>query len=117
MTDLQTALNWAVAGSEIWVAEGIYTPTNEFSPGDPRSATFQLKNGVALYGGFDPTVGDVGWADRDWVNNVTILSGDIGAAGDPRRQQLPRLLPSAGVGPGRHCCPGRLYGRRRQREG
>ena len=77
-TTLQPALDEAVAGDEIWVAEGIYTPTQEFSPGDPRSATFQLKNGVSLYGGFDPSVGDVGWEDRDWVNNVAILSGNIG---------------------------------------
>jgi hypothetical protein len=82
-TDLQPALDGAVIGDQIWVAEGTYTPTLEFSPGDPRSATFQLKNGVALYGGFDPSAGDVGWEDRDWVGNVTILSGDIGIAGDP----------------------------------
>jgi len=81
--DLQPALDGAVIGDQIWVAEGTYTPTLEFSPGDPRSATFQLKNGVALYGGFDPSVGDVGWEDRGWVSNVTILSGDIGIAGDP----------------------------------
>jgi len=82
-TDLQPALDGAVIGDQIWVAAGIYTPTYLSSPGDSRSATFQLKNGVALYGGFDPTVGDVGWEDRDWANNVTILSGDIGIAGDP----------------------------------
>ena len=83
LTDLQHALARAVDGVEIWVAAGVYTPTQEFSPGDPRSATFQLKNGVALYGGFDPTVGDTGWEDRDWVNNLTILSGNIGTVGDP----------------------------------
>jgi parallel beta-helix repeat protein/predicted outer membrane repeat protein len=83
LTDLQQALARAVDGVEIWVAAGVYTPTLEFSPGDPRSATFQLKNGVALYGGFGPTVGDTGWEDRDWVNNLTILSGDIGTVGDP----------------------------------
>ena len=77
-TTLQPALDEAVAGDEIWVAEGTYKPTYEFIPGDPRSATFQLKNGVALYGGFDPSMGDVGWEDRDWVNNVAILSGNIG---------------------------------------
>ncbi len=64
------------------MAAGIYTPTYEYSPGDPRSATFQLKNRVALYGGFDPSAGDVNWQDRDWVNNATILSGDIGTQGD-----------------------------------
>jgi Right handed beta helix region len=82
-TTLQPALDGAVIGDQIWVAAGIYTPTYLFSPGNPRSATFQLKNGVALYGGFDPTVGDTGWEDRDWVGNVTILSGDIGSQGDP----------------------------------
>jgi hypothetical protein len=79
-TTLQPALGVAVIGDQIWVAAGTYTPTYLFSPGDPRSATFQLKNGVALYGGFDPTVGDVGWEDRDWVANPTIVSGDIGTA-------------------------------------
>jgi predicted outer membrane repeat protein len=83
LTDLQHALALAVDGVEIWVAEGTYTPTYRFSAGDPRSATFQLRNGVTLYGGFDPTVGDVGWDDRDWVGNATILSGDVGTTGEP----------------------------------
>ena len=82
LTDLQDALASAVHGVAIWVAAGTYKPSFESSPDDPRSATFQLKNGVVLYGGFDPTVGDTGWEDRDWVNNVTVLSGDIGAVGD-----------------------------------
>ncbi|HNS50128.1 MAG TPA: right-handed parallel beta-helix repeat-containing protein [Anaerolineae bacterium] len=81
-TTLQPALEEAALSDEIWVAAGTYTPTHEFSPGDPRSATFQLKNGVALYGGFDPCVGDTGWEDRDWVINIIILSGDIGVVGD-----------------------------------
>jgi hypothetical protein len=81
--DLQPALTAALPGDEIWVAEGTYKPTLESSPGEPRTATFQLKNGVALYGGFDPTDGAVGWADRDWQANPTTLSGDIGTAGDP----------------------------------
>lgn len=82
-TDLQLALDGAVIGDQIWVAEGTYTPTHEFSPGDSRSAAFQLKNQVALYGGFDPSVGDTGWEDRDWASSVTALSGDIGVTGDP----------------------------------
>jgi predicted outer membrane repeat protein len=40
-----------------------------------------MLNEVGIYGGFDPSVGDVGWGDRDWVSNETILSGDIGTPG------------------------------------
>jgi predicted outer membrane repeat protein len=56
---------------EIWVAEGTY------KPGTSRSDYYDLVEGVELYGGFDPTTGDDQWAERDWVNNQTILSGDI----------------------------------------
>jgi len=111
-TELQPALENAAGSAEIWVAEGTYTPTYESSLGDPRSATFQLRNGVALYGGFDPSVGDTGWEDRDWVKNVTILSGDIGIQATPPTTAT-RLLPSGGAGPRRHRRPRRLYGLRR----
>ncbi len=112
-TTLQPALDEAVAGDEIWVAAGTYKPTYECDPGNPRSATFQLKNGVALYGGFDPSVGDTEFGDRDWAANATILSGDLGNPAERRRQQLPRLLPPGGAGPGRHRRARRLCDHRR----
>jgi hypothetical protein len=68
--DLQSALSKAVSGDEVWVAAGIYYP------GDTSTSTFQLKNGVEIYGGF-PVAGGT-WEDRDWSTNFTILSGDIG---------------------------------------
>jgi len=73
LTDLQLGLNLAQSCglSEIWVAEGTYTPTG----GTNRSATFQLQNGVAIYGGFAATETDL--SQRDWETNVTILSGDL----------------------------------------
>jgi hypothetical protein len=80
-TTLQPALDEAVAGDEIWVAAGTYTPTYLSDPSEPRSVTFQMKNGVALYGGFDPSVGDTEFGDRDWAANVTILSGERGDPG------------------------------------
>ncbi len=76
--DLQSALTAVESGDEIWVAEGTYKPSVEVGGIGPRYATFQMKNGVGIYGGFDPTVGDDMWEERDWENNTTILSGDIG---------------------------------------
>jgi len=73
--DLQYALSSvAQSGDELWVAAGTYKPTT----GTDRNATFQLKSGVALYGGFDGE--EEKFEDRDWVANVTVLSGNIGAA-------------------------------------
>ncbi len=74
--DLQTALTTAVYGDEIWVAADTYTPTTPSG----RNASFQMKAGVAIYGGFDGTESNRN--ERDWTTNVTTLSGDIGAPGD-----------------------------------
>ena len=70
--DLQTALTGALSGDEIWAAAGIYRPTT--NPTD-RYATFQLKDNVALYGGFSGT--ETARSQRNPTTNVTILSGDI----------------------------------------
>ncbi len=66
---LQTALAQAVSGDEIWVKAGVHYP------GTNRTDTFQLKNGVAVYGGFAGT--ETSRSQRNWVVNKTILSGDI----------------------------------------
>jgi hypothetical protein len=64
-TDLQDALADADPGQQIWVAEGTYKPSVEYGGSGDRYRSFQLKNGVALYGGFDPSLGDVAIEDRD----------------------------------------------------
>jgi hypothetical protein len=74
---LQDALAAASSGEEIRVAQGIYKPDRggNNTPGD-RNASFQLKNGVAIYGGYagsdepDPDA-------RDLQAYQTILSGDL----------------------------------------
>ena len=73
--DLQYALTTlASIGSELWVMEGVYTP------GSDRTASFTLKNGVEVYGGFTGT--ETLRTERDPIANVTVLSGDIGVMGD-----------------------------------
>ncbi|MEL7120857.1 MAG: right-handed parallel beta-helix repeat-containing protein, partial [Bacteroidota bacterium] len=77
--NLQDALTLACNCSEvtqIWVAEGTYYPDEGAmtTPND-RNSTFQLCNNVALYGGFNGTESML--SERDFENNVTILSGDI----------------------------------------
>lgn len=71
--DLQSALNAAQTGDEIWIATGTYTPTKKISANDPRTATFQMKNGVAIYGGFQGT--ETKLAERNVQANPTILNG------------------------------------------
>jgi len=68
---LQTALTNAVSGDEIWVKAGVHYP----GAAGNRTATFTLKNGVALYGGFAGT--ETSRDQRNWQTNKTILSGDI----------------------------------------
>src|SRR5690606_19048028 len=74
--DLQDALAVAQAGDEVWIAEGVYRPTE----GGDREATFALASGVALYGGFDGT--ETHRDERDWTVHASVLSGDIGVPGD-----------------------------------
>ncbi len=78
-TEVQSALAVAVAGDDIWVAEGVYYPN--FDPvthvyTSSRGPWFSLPNDVRLYGGF--ASGETALAKRDWAAHPTVLSGDIG---------------------------------------
>ncbi|MCB0577756.1 MAG: hypothetical protein KDD10_00400, partial [Phaeodactylibacter sp.] len=78
-TDLQDALalaNSCPTVTQIWVAAGTYKPTS----GTDRSISFTMINDVAIYGGFIGT--ETQLSERDWVANATILSGNIGGAGN-----------------------------------
>ncbi len=87
---LQKALENACSGSKIYIAKGTYKPTQEFdfdgSGGtDAREVTFQIPDGVEVYGGFAGTETAFTQTDldnRDLITNQTILSGDIGITGD-----------------------------------
>jgi predicted outer membrane repeat protein len=80
-TDLQSALGISSC-TEIWVAAGTYKP----GAGADRNATFQLKDGVALYGGFNGT--ESAREHRNPMINLSILSGD----GDSNDNQTPIII-------------------------
>ncbi|HOW73879.1 MAG TPA: SUMF1/EgtB/PvdO family nonheme iron enzyme [Phycisphaerae bacterium] len=80
---LASALVDAQAGDEIWVAQGKYMPDGGRTPpggthvpgnGDP-AATFELKSGIRMYGGFSGA--EMNLSDRDVSTYPTTLSGDL----------------------------------------
>ena len=75
-TNLHDALAISDYGDSIWIAEGTYYPSSE----NDRLVSFNLKNGVKIFGGFAGDEEELG--QRNWQENPTILSGDIGIAGD-----------------------------------
>lgn len=75
-THLQDALAVAGSGAEIWVAAGTYYPDEGGGKANnDRTAAVELKDGVAVYGGFAGN--ETERSQRNWETNVTILSGDI----------------------------------------
>ena len=79
-TDLEDALAKAASGDQVWVAAGTYYPTSQGTfynndGTDGRKVTFQLRNGVKMYGGFAGTESTV--KERNISLYETILSGDI----------------------------------------
>lgn len=68
---VSTALTQAVAGDEIWVAQGTYKPTATLT----RSISITLKTGVAVYGGF--AGGETLLSQRNVALHPTTLSGDL----------------------------------------
>ncbi|MHC4508729.1 MAG: protein kinase domain-containing protein [Planctomycetota bacterium] len=71
-SDLQDALKLAQPDTEIWVAAGTYRPDRGT---DAREASFRLKSGIRLFGGFAGTETSID--QRDPNRYETILSGDL----------------------------------------
>jgi len=105
-TYLQDALAVAVPGDEIRVAGGTYRPDRDeagnVTPGD-RTATFRLKNGVALMGGY-AGLGAPDPDQRDFVTYETILSGDL--SGDDASVACTQDSPDCDGLPGELCVDG-----------
>ncbi len=93
-TSLQSALAAASSGDQIWIAQGTYYPSALEDAGDPRSATFTLKSGVAIYGGF--LGGELVLEERDWSAHEVTLSGDLGVQGS-RADNAYHVVSASGV--------------------
>ncbi len=72
---LQSALADANC-DEIWASQGTYLPTLTVD----RSISFAINRPLKLYGGF--AGGETSLSQRSSDNRLTVLSGDIGVAGD-----------------------------------
>jgi hypothetical protein len=81
----QKALDRASAGSTVWVAKGTYTPSkiSGDESTDNRDKTFEIPNGVLVYGGFAGTEKEnYELSQRNFTTNQTILTGDIDSDGN-----------------------------------
>ncbi len=80
-TDLQTAIDAAVSGDQIWVAEGTYRPTSGINNGTGQLRSFLMKSGVSIFGGFagtETTLEEREKGENSWdFIHPTVLSGDI----------------------------------------
>jgi hypothetical protein len=70
--DLQNALKMAQNGDQIWVAEGLYVPTESRN----RSIAFEISKDISVLGGFAGTEKQL--SERKINLHPTILSGNIG---------------------------------------
>jgi predicted outer membrane repeat protein len=90
-TTINAAYTKVSAGDTLWIARGTYLATTDTD----RLKSMYFKDGVKVYGGF--TGNETFLGQRDWVNNQTILSGDIGIAGDNTDNSYHILLVSGQV--------------------
>ncbi|MCP4437754.1 MAG: T9SS type A sorting domain-containing protein [Aureispira sp.] len=75
-TSILEAMDAALSGDDLWVAQGTYYLHQGGPQGD---SSIWLKTGVNLYGGFIGT--ETTLTQRDWENNATIFDGYNSASG------------------------------------
>lgn len=80
---VQAALNASQSGDEIWVSSGTYAPA---AANGSRAASFDLRAGVALLGGFAGN--ETSRDQRDPVTRLTRLTGDLNSNGNSGTARL-----------------------------
>lgn len=73
--NLNQALDQAKSGDQVWVAQGTFSPTETLD----RTISFEIPEGVELYGGFAGTENSL--IERNFTLNLTTLTGEIGKPG------------------------------------
>jgi hypothetical protein len=74
---LQTAINQANSGDEVWVACGSYYPTTTID----RNISFGMRNNITIFGGFQGTETSLPQRSLS-CGSCSVLSGDIGITSD-----------------------------------
>ena len=74
-TSLDSALEPAVANTQVWIAEGVYEPSIERDPGQNISRRFRGAAGVALVGGF--TGGEGAVVESTGDRSLSKLTSDL----------------------------------------
>lgn len=97
--DIQNAIALAVsAGDEVWVKKGTYKPTVMVPSGTTsRDMSFQVTDGIKLYGGFAGTEALLTQRNLNLIANRTILSGDIGNVNDTSDNSRHVMVTSATI--------------------
>lgn len=87
LNTLTSALARVKSGQQVWVAQGVYTPTTCSScTQSDRKISFIIPDSVKVYGGFIGIETNIN--QRDWKNNRTTLSGDIDNDGKPDKNSM-----------------------------
>ena len=73
--DIQDALDVANSGDQIWIAQGVYYPSDTAGSSNPREAAYRLIAGVSMYGGF--VGGETDLEESMPKINQVFLSGDL----------------------------------------
>ena len=66
--------------NEVWLANGVYRPSQPLDSSDERTRTFEANTGLVLLGGF--AGGEINHKSRSPLTHEAVLSGDINVTGN-----------------------------------